>query len=566
MKKILFGALSMLSLASQAQQALAIPDTLSGTTFALTLHRDSVQFLPGIITQTNGFNTHAYLGPTLLLKKNNNISITVNNQLSDTTTIHWHGLHVAAMNDGGPHSPILSGASWNPQFKVMNNASMYWYHPHAHGKTSLQAMRGAAGLIIIRDSAEATLNLPRTYGVDDLPVIVQTQQFDSINQINPRGMQDSIMMVNGAIANYFNSVYANVPAQVIRMRLLNASQERSYAFGFTASKQFHVIGNDGGLLQAPALATRIWLSPGERAEILLDLTGMQGQTLYLMNYGADLPMGVQGGPTMSMGGGPPMNSPLNGVNFNILKLNVGPPTANPVTTIPTSLIADNPLQASQSMLTRVINFTAQSMMDMDGPFYFNGLSFDMMRIDYQIPLNNIETWQLTNQTMVAHPFHIHDVNFYILSRNGAAPAAVEAGKKDVVLVQPNETVRFITKFTDFVDSITPYMYHCHILMHEDDGMMGQFVIMPQGWVGILKAVIENFEAYPNPAHEWLTLDFGDISGAARINIHDALGREVYSEINNTRQMRINTTAWNKGYYTISIQEGDHIIYKKLIIE
>lgn len=566
MKTLLAFGLIGASLGMYAQQALFIPDTLSGPTYTLNLHRDSVQFLPGQITQTNGFNTYKYLGPTLLLNDKANVSMVVNNQLPDTTTIHWHGLHVAAANDGGPHTPIPGGTTWNPQFQVLNAAATYWYHPHLHMMTAEQAMRGAAGLIIVRDSAEATLALPRNYGIDDFPVIVQTHQFDSINQIDYRGMEDSILLVNGARANYGNSVFANMPAQVIRMRLLNAAGERTFNFGFTASKPFFVIANDGGLLQAPVLVTRIRLSPGERAEILLDLTGLSGQTLYLMNYGTEIPMGVQGGPTMPMGSGPPMDSPLNGADFNIMQINVGAQTSNPVTTIPSTLVNDIPLQASQAQVTRSINFTADSAMVMDGPFYFNDSSFNMMRIDYQISLNNIEIWELTNQTMVAHPFHIHDINFYVLDRDGIAPVPEERGRKDVVLVHPNETVRFITQFTDFVDSIIPYMYHCHILMHEDDGMMGQFVVMPQGWVSVKNEQQETmYYMFPNPASGFLHI-IASQGGSAVVTVYNAQGEKVHSLASSEKKIQMNIEGWAPGVYLVALTRNAKTCLKKIIIQ
>jgi blue copper oxidase len=565
MKKFAFLIIVSASLGLRAQQALFIPDTLVGPTYTLNLHRDSVQFLPGQVTQTNGFNSYSYLGPTLLLNDKANVSMVVNNQLADTSTIHWHGLHVAAMNDGGPHTPILAASVWNPQFKVMNAAATYWYHPHLHMKTAVQAMRGAAGLIIVRDSAEATLALPRRYGLDDFPVIVQSHEFDTLNQINPDGMQDSVVLVNGRVATYTDSVFANVPAQVIRMRLLNAAGERTFNFGFTGNKPFYVIGNDGGLLQAPVQVTRIWLSPGERAEILLDLGGMNGQTIYLMSYASELPTGVQGGPTMPMGGGPPMDSPLNGVDFNILKLNVGPQTSSPVTSIPSALVPDVPLQASQAQMTRSITFTAQSMMDMDGPFFFNGLSFDMNRIDYQIPLNNIEIWELTNQTMVAHPFHIHDINFYLLDRDGNAPLPAERGKKDVVLVQSMETVRFITQFTDFADSLTPYMHHCHILVHEDDGMMGQFVVMPQGWVSVKNQQQENmYYIFPNPASDELTI-MAQKAGDTQVSVYNILGEQVAAFTSASRRITIPTREWAPGMYTVGLMQEGKTYTKKIIV-
>ena len=320
------------------------------------------------------------------------------------------------MWDGGPMSEILPAGTWNPTFTIMDNAATYWYHPHPDMKTAKQAIKGAAGLIIVRDSTESTLAIPRRYGVDDFPIIAQCQQYDSLNQAMPLGMQDSTLLVNGTMDPFLNA-----PAQVIRMRLLNASGERVFNFGFTANRQFYQIASDGGLLDAPVLETRIRLAPGERAEILINLTGMVGQSFYLMSYGSEMPMGMQGGPTMPMPvGSPPMDSPLNGINFNIMQINVGATTSSPITSIPSALITNIPYSEMSANTTRTIRFTADSAMVMDGPFYFNDSTFNMMRIDYTIPLNSVEVWKLVNETMVAHPFHIHDVEFYLLLDLGKA--------------------------------------------------------------------------------------------------------------------------------------------------
>jgi len=524
MKNVLLLLFIISGLTVFSQNQIALPDTLSGETVDLTMHSDSVSFLSGRKTPTYGFNQYPYLGPTLILQKDQPVSITVYNQIDDTTAIHWHGLHVGPRNDGGTHLFILPSQSWNPQFTVLDRASTYWYHPHLHGKTAKQALWGAAGFIIVRDSMEATLNLPRYYGVDDFPIAVQCMQFDSVNQIMPRGMQDSILLVNGTI-----NPLVNLPAQVVRLRLLNAGGERTFNFGFTSNKTFYVIGSDGGLLPAPILSTRIRLSPGERAEVLLDLTGLNGQNLYLMSYASELPTGVQGGPTMIMPpGSPPMDSPLNGIDFNILKISVTPATSNPVTTIPASLVPGTPILESQANTTRTITMTAENMMSMDGPFFLNGQLFDMNRVDYQVPLNNTEIWVLQNQTMVAHPIHIHDVQFYILDRDGNPVLPAERGRKDVVLVLPNETVRFITKFEDFSDSIVPYVFHCHILMHEDDGMMGQFLVI-NGTSGIDPGAADSFRAlvYPNPANDHLTIEFG-MAAFNGLVIYNIFGQKIKS--------------------------------------
>ena len=547
---------------AKAQHLLQIPDTLSGSSFNLNIHRDSLQIRPGQITQTFGVNANRYLGPTLFVKKGDSISINIQNHIGDTTTMHWHGLHVAPGNDGGPFTMIEDGNSWNPKFRVRNNAATYWYHPHMMAKTAAQAIKGDAGLIIVRDNEEAALNLPRTYGVDDFPIVAQSVELDTLNQFMPRGMVDSIELINGT-----DSTYTYMPAQVVRMRLLNASGERTFNFGFTASMPFYVIANDNGLLTVPVSCTRIRLSPGERAEILVDLSGKSGQVINLMSYASELPMGVQGGPTMPMPPGSPlMNSPLNGVNFNLLKINVTTPTTSPVTSIPTTLVADTPYLESMANTHRSILMSADSIMVMDGPFYFNNNTFDMSRIDYRIPLNNIEVWTLKDSTMVAHPFHIHDVHFYILDRNGVPPPPEERGRKDVLLIQPNETVRFITKFDDFADTTVPYMYHCHVLMHEDDGMMGQFIVT-KGNTGVKESQVakNQISIYPNPADDIIHIQVKENNQDAVLQLYNITGQLVYSSTFRG-ELFIDSKTFVKGVYTAAILQGNNSFHQLLLIK
>jgi FtsP/CotA-like multicopper oxidase with cupredoxin domain len=518
---------------TRAQTPLFIPDTLAGQTIDLTMHADSVPFFPGTKSRTYAYNQYSYLGPTLIFQQGQEMNITVHNQINDTTTVHWHGIHLPARWDGGPHTLIMSGETWSPQFTVLDKAATYWYHPHLHQKTALQAIKGAAGLIIVRDQQEATLNLPRKYGMDDIPVIVQSQQYDSLNQAMPLGMEDSTLLVNGARANYDHEVFVDLPAQVVRLRLLNASGERVFNFGFSANTLFKQIASDGGLLNQPVESTRVRLAPGERAEILLDLTGMENDSLFLMSYASELPMGVQGGPTMPMPpGSPPMDSPLNGVDFNILKIKIIEQTPNPVVTIPTLLGNDVPYDTSATSVKRTIRFTADSMMVMDGPFYFNDSSFNMDRIDFIIPLNQTEVWKLVNETMVGHPFHIHDVQFYLTDRNGNVPLPQEQGRKDVVYLPTGDSVVFVTKFEDFADSMTPYMFHCHILMHEDAGMMGQFLVVPPEYVGMnqLKASVPLI-VYPNPTSDFLEIKLPGINNSFDFVVCDLSGKII---LNNHR--------------------------------
>ncbi|MFM7902232.1 MAG: multicopper oxidase family protein, partial [Bacteroidota bacterium] len=187
-----------------------------------------------------------YLGPTLLLNQGDLVQMQVTNNIADTTTIHWHGMHVPAQADGGPHITILPGATWTPTFEVRDRAATHWYHPHLHMKTAEHVTKGAAGFIIVRDFVEAGIVLPRNYGVDDLPLAIQTRAFDASKQFIVESALDSVVLVNGT-KNPFKSLRANV----IRLRLLNAATERSFNFGFSNNMPFSVIASDGGLLTNP---------------------------------------------------------------------------------------------------------------------------------------------------------------------------------------------------------------------------------------------------------------------------------------------------------------------------
>jgi len=469
MKKIIFfpGIFGMFLIRiSIAQTLIPLPDTLSGSMIELTVKDSVKQFIPGINTATIGYNGR-YLGPTLMLHQGDSVRFLVHNELNDTTTVHWHGLHVSPMNDGGPHSLILPGQTWSPQFMVMDKAATYWYHPHPHGKTMEQVVKGAAGLIIVRDDEEAALPLPRTYGVDDIPLIFQFQTFDSVTrQIIANDETDNAVLVNGTLNGMVNA-----PAQVVRLRMLNASSMRFFRFGFADNRTFHQMGTDGGLLDAPVALTRLDLSPGERAEVLVDFTGEQDDTVFLKTFGSEFPAGYPGGPPIMM---MPLG-PLDNRNFTVLQINVTAPTATPVTAIPASLTT-NTVWAQAGVSTRSFDFTAQPPMSSD--FFINGVKFDMQVMNFSVQQESVEIWNLENLTFVAHPFHVHGNHFYILSKNGFPPPANERGRKDVVLVPAMSSVRIITKFSDFSDTMMPYMYHCHLLSHEDDGMMGQFTVSP----------------------------------------------------------------------------------------
>lgn len=508
---------------SSSQTIVPIPPTLDGATFDLTVQHGTSEIFPGIQTQTIGYNG-SQLGPTLILTKGETVTLNVHNQLGDTTTVHWHGLHVAPHNDGSPHTPILAGADWSPSFEVLDHAATYWYHPHPHGKTLSQVVKGAAGFIIVRDEEEAALNLPRTYGVDDIPLVFQWKTFGNNKQIVEMDEVDNEVLINGVL----RGASLNLPAQVVRLRLLNGSSHRYFDFGFANNLSFSQIGGDGGLLNAPVSMTKLILSPGERAEIVVDLTGKEGQTFTLRQFGSLLPQGYPGGMMMNMGGGNNMMGPLDDTDFDLMTISVTAPTFNPVTNIPATLISNAPL--SQTGATpRSLAMTAQPMMSMTN-FFLNGLKFDMENINFTVEQGKTEVWTLTNQTMMAHPFHLHGNSFWVVSIDGSIPPVNMRGRKDVVTVPPmNGSVKIVVRYDDFSDNEMPYMYHCHILSHEDNGMMGQFIVKKAA-SGTVERLENILHFYPNPVGETVFFELNNsLEQSAFCKVYNELGQLVLQQ-------------------------------------
>lgn len=548
-----------------AQQPLYIPPTLSGTNISLDIQQGSMSFFPGNATPTFGYNGN-FLGPTILLSKNDSVSFNVTNNLQDITTVHWHGLHVAPHNDGGPHQEIMPSQVWSPSFVVRNLASTYWYHSHVHMSTEYQVNRGLAGLIIVSDSTESSYLLPRTYGIDDFPIIIQSKSFDILNQLAAFTHDDSIMMINGTIDPVLNA-----PAQVIRFRCLNGSSDRTYNLGLSTNANFYVIASDGGLLSQPVPTNRVRISPGERYELLIDLSGMQGQTLYLMSYASQLTTGIIGAAQVGMGmaqlPGYAAN-PLNGADFNLLEIDVVAPTINAVTSIPVQFQPVNVWSTGSADTNRVLSFAPEVMgpqQMVEGPFTISGKSFDMDSINIYIPFNNTEIWSIVNNTMVAHPFHVHDIQFNVIDRNGVAVSGIETGWKDVVLVRPQETVRIIAKFETFFDDNIPYMYHCHLLHHEDEGMMGSFIVNSPTTTGIANdnSYNDKVELFPNPAGEML---YTNISKDVEFEIYNCAGQIIsqYTPSSIENRLVIQTSSLPDGMYFIRINTPDGIVVKKFI--
>ena len=522
---LLFAVLIFTQVKAQ-YNALWIPDTLSGTNLSLTIKDTFTQFKTGNQTITGAINQNKIWGPTLILNKGETVHMNVTNKLNDSTTIHWHGMHLPAVMDGGPHQIIPPGTSWQPYWKVNNNAATLWYHPHLHEMTLEHISKGIGGFIIIRDTIESKLAIPRKYGIDDIPLVLTSRRFDASNQFIVQNVSyGDELLTNGVL-----KAEVTLPKQFVRLRILNAEIERGYDLGFSDNRNFYVIGNDGGLLNAPVQVTRVKLLVGERVEIMVNLgADSVGSSLNLMAYNSNQAFGFPGGEPATSG---QFGSLLNNTNFNVLHINVGAATSNPITSIPSTLVNNTYLTAADATVTRSLNITGGSPGNPNDPFVFDNTPFVFNTINKTVNLNDVEKWTVTNSAVFGHAFHIHDIEFKIVARNGVATAvgSHESGWKDVMYVPRNESVTFVARFDDYADSIFPYMYHCHFANHEDGGMMGQFVVKGTPTTGIeqIKGQAPEFALYPNPANDRLYFTFNQPSVQAYyIRIMNAVGKTIF---------------------------------------
>ncbi len=434
--------------------ALNIPTLLTGNVFNLSLQSGSMSFLTGKTTPTYGINGN-FLGPAIKVRNGTAVTLNVTNNLTEATTLHWHGIHLPANMDGGPHQIIQPGTTWTASFTINQKAGTNWFHPHEEGQTGRQVYMGLAGLLIVEDADTDVLNLPNTWGEDDIPLILQDRLFKADGGFNylptmqdqRNGMKGDTLLCNGSV-----NAFVNLPAKEIRFRLLNGSNARIYNCVLSDGRAFHQIATDAALLEVPVSMTALKLSPGERAEIVVNFSADSGNVLSLVD---------------SLSGG------------ILAMLNISKP-ATSVTTLPTSLTTLTKLNQSSAIRTRLFDLGMKMGTRGAPQFLINGQAMDIARIDQTVPLNDIEIWEIRNSMNLVHNFHVHGTHFYILERNGSAAnvADYENGYKDVVLLNPFDTVKVIIQMTDYTtNSAAPYMFHCHILEHEDRGMMGQFIVV-----------------------------------------------------------------------------------------
>ena len=432
----------------------------------------------------------SYLGPIIRARSGTKLRIYFHNELAEDSVIHPHGPRLPEASDGHPMQAIGPGQTKIYEFQIIDRAGPYWFHPHPHMRTAEQVAMGMAGLLSVWDDEEAAAVPGASTGANDLPVIIQDRNFDSSNQIlyNPNNMWGYLgnrILVNGKP----NTVFSLEP-RAYRLRILNGSNARTYKLAWSNNMPVQVIGTDGGLLPAVASRPYVMLMPGERIDVWADFTALARKQAILRSLAFEPGGGMMGGGGGGMGGGMGggggggggMGSGLPmGSAFDILTVNVGrkavtKPVLGPLP--PLSLIYNS---------GNVPNYSSPRPFTLDMrmmEWTINGRVFEMMAVaeDEMVNLHETMAWEWINNTPIPHPMHMHNVQFQVVQRTTPSTSSyasinqglVDTGWKDTVLVWPGERVKIAMTFGPHAGM---YMYHCHILEHEDMTMMRNYMIM-----------------------------------------------------------------------------------------
>ena len=382
--------------------------------------------------------------------------------------IHLHGGKVPPECDGYPEDWYAPGKSAVYHYPNNQDATLLWYHDHTMGINRLNVFAGLMGLYIVRDPAEESLNLPA--GKYEIPLALYDRAFDPDGQLNypvspvpgepwiPEFFGNAVL-VNGKLLPYLE-----VEARKYRFRVLNGANGRFFHLSLSSEQQFQQIGTDQGLLPAPVPVPMLSLAPGERGDVVLDFSGQAGAKIVVNND----------------------------IVRPVMQLRVVPAASPDTSSLPKSLRPVRRMAESEAVKTRTLSLGEIQNL--------RGDSFTMLLNDtpWHAPitenpaLNSVEIWNLMNLTDDAHPIHLHLVRFQILDRRRfdtfafqyqktlrytgpvVAPEPVEAGWKDTVRADPGMVTRIIIPFEGYAGR---YVWHCHILEHEDNEMMRPYEII-----------------------------------------------------------------------------------------
>lgn len=440
------------------------------------------------------------LPPVIRARRGDEMFLTLVNELADPTTIHWHGFKVPGSEDGGPTEPVAPNSTRIYNFALDQPAASLWFHPHPHGQTAEQVYRGLAGVFLLTDDLDDQLRSDNQVPSieHDIPVLVQDRLFEaevsgerllsySDDHISGFGMMGGTTLVNGV-----ELPRLGVDTRQYTIRLYNASNSRTYDFALHDGRMFYIVGSDGGWLPQPEQADHVVLSAGERAAIVINFAAdqvgdrvmlvsrpfMGGPAMGISQFQSDPNHGGTGGMGSGHHGGMHGSGEprLPGEGMDIMRFDVEGAVADDVQ-LYDQLPAGSEIWArlNTEQATNQRSFI-MSWAHQPGVFLINGKQFSEDRVDEIVEKEATEIWEITNTSPVPHPFHAHAIQWQILDRNEEKPIGIDRGWKDTVLVNPGESVRIIGRFEPV--NFGKYVYHCHILEHEDAGMMGLFEVLP----------------------------------------------------------------------------------------
>ncbi len=538
---------------------IPIPTTIGGNNFPIGITASTHNFDP------NGFQTDinlnvplptycynfsqtlamTYLGPTVIFTKGfqNFINITNNLPPGINTTVHWHGLNVPAIMDGGPHQVIANGSTWSPTFKVIDPVQTAWYHTHLMDQTTIQVIKGLAGMIIVRDFNDPLQALlPHSYGENDFPIIIQEKGFVLDSTTTPPTATAMIAkekpgngpytLINGVVGGVLH-----VPPEMVRLRILNGSPRKMFHIGLSTQLEnptnfadMNMIATGGGYIDVPRPIKNTLMSVGDRREFVVDFSQWaDGDTIYMSN----LPVPYDAIYT-------DMNrTPTPGHAFMAFVVDDALFPSDPIFTLPSTLV---PYTLAPGPVAK--DRTKRLMGGSGNPWTIDGTGMNMAVINDTVLVNTKERWKIINMTNQAHPFHIHKVQFQVVEYTGllGTDSTVQTythpnlpdeliGYKDVQLLRKNATMTFEARFDSFPSPLLNtegLMYHCHILTHEDMSMMHQFVVVDSVdfYTGIWALPgTEELSVFPNPAGDVLYLE-GTYSEPGVLRFYDLHGRLI----------------------------------------
>jgi len=387
-------------------------------------------------------------GPILEVHEGDHVIIHLINKLPSPTTIHWHGMHIPVSSDGSPYHPVMPGKSFDYDFKVMDGtAGTYWYHPHPGTDTGFQIAKGLYGAMIVRPRVDPL------EGIKEQVLVLSDNRFkadgsiDLPDELSPLGLIDqqngregNVLFVNGQVMPKISIK----PGEIQRWRIINAAAARVYRLAIPGQTMLH-IANDGGLFEHPVEVKDIVLANSERVEVLVRGNGNAGDKTVLQTLPYDRYV--------------PQTKPADWDKpIDLLALEYTNDTRVEPVAIPATLRKIPVLDTLKATATRVMVLSQG---------FINGKTHDMNRVDVTAKLGATEIWQVENIVGMDHPFHLHGFQFQVIDQDGV-PVPFRSWK-DTVNVPKHSTVRFIVRYDDYPGK---WMFHCHILDHEDHGMMG----------------------------------------------------------------------------------------------